>query len=148
MTNIRPVVLTVSMNEPAVRLSETVRRVPVNHRGGYHTEDHRIQEILLVRDNHLCEFTKDLGKADKYPGEGFVILSADERRPVGALSDLDTVGELVDAAEELRMVTPFATRVGIEPPDLANGFRKAIETAWKEQEHISVFGPLFSKQRA
>lgn len=146
VTSLRPVALTISVNEPAVRLTEMVRRVPVNHKGGWHTEDHRIQSILFIRDNKVYEFKQDLGLASQYPGEPFIILSADEQHPVSDISELDRVGTLLDMAHRERMRKPFVEEFGVELPDLAEGFRRGVERAYKEQEAISVFGPAYSKQ--
>lgn len=147
MTSVLAVALTISADEPAVRLTEMVQRVPVPHKGGYHTEDHRIQTVVVVRSSCLYEFRRDLGLASQYPGEPFIILSADEAHPVSTLSQLDKVGTLLEMAERERFRKPFVVEHGVELPDLATGFREAIETAYKEQERVSVFGQWFRKQR-
>ena len=147
MTNFHPIALTVSADEPAVRLTEMVQRVRVNHNGGWHTEDHRIQTIAFIRDSQVYEFKQDLGLASQYPGEPFIILSADEQHPVSTISELDRVGTLLAMAERERYRRPFVETVGVELPDLATGFREAMDTAWKEQERVSVFGAAYKKQR-
>jgi len=132
-----PATLTVSMDEPAVRLSETVRRVP-NERG--HSEDRRFMTIQVIRQDAIAEYVEDLGFASDFPGESFMILA--DPRPGG-----DTVGEVLDMAIRRRWRRPMAVESGIEPPDLVNNWRRASEETRKIRNRVSVFGSQFKKQR-
>lgn len=133
MTDLRAAALTVSVDEPAIRLTETVRRV-LNERG--HTEDRRYQHILVIRNDVVHEYVEDLGLASCYPGEAFIIIA-----------DAEPVGELLDMAFCRRWARPYVIEAGIPPPNLAEGWRQAAEKQWKQHLGQSVFGPAFRKQR-
>lgn len=140
---LRAVVLSVTREEPAVRLIEMNRRVLVQG----HSEDHRFQTIELVRSDRIVNYEADLGMASKFTGEPFVIVSADVNHPVKVLRDLDTVGAMMDMAEARRNAKPFNVEYGVPTPDLVGSYIQAIEEAFKQQEHISTFGSHFTKQR-
>ena len=137
MTKLATAVLTVSVDEPAVRLTETVRRVLVpTPNGGHRSEEHRIQSISVLRDGEIVRYTEDLGLASQYRGEAFVLLA-----------DFEPVGELLDMAFARRHAMPLNIERGIAPPDLIGGYFQQTEERWKTAHRVGTFGPHFRKQR-
>lgn len=128
-----PAALTVSMDEPASRLYETVRRV-LNAEG--HSEDRRFLHIWVRRNDAIAEYVEDLGGAWQFPGEAFILLA-----------DWEPVGELLDMALSRRWARAFNVEHGVEPPDLVTGYYEQAEERWKQGQRVSTFGPLLRRQR-
>lgn len=141
---LRPVALNVTVDEPAIRLLEYVKRVP-DKRG--RSQDRRFMQMLVIRNGIVYEYNEDLGLASKYPGGPFVIISADEDNPITTLSDIDTVGEMRDMAVARRFARPFHLAHGVPQPDMVGSYQRAGEERHKAANHQSVFGAGFQKQR-
>ena len=136
-----PVALSFTMDERAIGIREHVQRVSVPTKNGRtkrstHTEDHRLLNILLIRNGTVYEYTEDLGLASQYPGDGFIIQAAEE-----------PIGPLLDMAERQRWRAPFHIRMGIGPSFTFDGYRQAVEERWRQHERVSTFGAHFTKQR-
>jgi hypothetical protein len=70
----------------------------------------RFQVIVVVRDDKLAEFRKDLGLAKKFKVDQFRIPGGVLDETTGRTDILHTVGELQDIADYLRTHRPFDKR--------------------------------------
>src|SRR4051812_28791556 len=106
-------------NEPCFGLAELNRILP-NEGGG--TGLHRVQIIEVIRGDQRWEHTRDMGLADGYAAEEFVIPG---HVPVGngRYDVIETVGRLQGAADDWR--AQYGRTERPDPPqDLVKGFEE------------------------
>lgn len=87
--------LTISEDEPALGLRETVRPRPD------FKARHRYQCIYVIRDGKAVEWQKDLGPEGNFKRDQFHLLGGGEN-PDGSITVWETVGHLIDMADYLR----------------------------------------------
>ena len=140
---VRLAAITVSLDEPALWLFETVRPVYEEGKG---TVPHRFLHIGVRRGDAEAEYVEDLGAAANFPGECFYIPGG-AKNSKGYIESVEKVGTLLMIAEEQRMKRPFLERKGIEFPNLIDRYRQQAEEAWRWSQGQSTFGPHYRKQR-
>jgi hypothetical protein len=86
----------VNFNEPCYGLYELNYQSPGNK--GFH----RYQIVLVVRNDQITEYRKDLGKASKFKGVDQIRIPGGIRQANGKIIIVHTVGELMDIADDLR----------------------------------------------
>lgn len=134
-----PITLDCRPDEPCFNLSE------LNQLGGPSNNQqlHRFQVILVVRNDSLAEFRRDLGVASDFSRPEFRIPGGVVVGH-GRVEILHTIEELVEVADHLRRerwVLPF------QPADLTSEYYSYLEQRPKLAVHQSTFGPLARFQR-
>ena len=136
---LRPVTLDCRRDEPCFNLSE------LNQLGGpaNNQQLHRWQIILVVRNDSLAEFRRDLGPAADFTRPEFRIPGGVVVGH-GRVEILHTVQELVEIADHLRD-EPFW--LPFEPADLTTEYYNYLEQLPKVRRRQSTFGPMATIQR-
>ena len=105
---------------------------------------HRWQIIRVERNDNFAVWYKDMGPRELYNADGIRILSGFKvRKGVRVHYETeDTVGDLKDAANELRQLNPYQQVMGLEPGDLLGGYQKEMERLQDRLRHPgkTVFG--------
>ena len=105
---------------------------------------HRWQIIRVMRNDEFAVWLKDMGPRELYNADQIKILSGYPVRSGGQIQyrTVDTVGELKDAADELRQLLPYQQVMGLEPGDLVGGYQKEMERIQDRMRHPgkTVFG--------
>jgi len=109
----------VNEDEPCVSLKEVIEPSPF---GGYH----RYQIIRVLRGQNIVEFRRDLGNANKYKADVFIIPGCgDDNIPV------ERVGDLAEIADYLRQEAPRHPNKPMQ--DLLSGYYYVREIQLKEK---------------
>ena len=130
-------------DEPCWELKETDRI-------GSDFLEHRIQEVIVVRNGKPVSFEADLGYSWNFTCGDFNIWGGLNNRYTGQTEILHTVGELMEYAEEMRQRRP--TSMGQEfietaGEKLLDQLQKAVYEGNAQQTKQSVFGPAVTKVR-
>ena len=83
----------------------------VNYKSPDRKSQRRFQVIVVVRNDNLAEYRKDLGRTKEFKGiDQFRIPGGVINETTGRIDILHTVGELIDIADYLRTHRPFDKR--------------------------------------
>lgn len=131
----------VSLDEPCFSLKEIVAPGPDSH------SRHRYQCIKVIRQgDQLAEMRRDLGPAERFSCQEFVIPGGVADSVTGRIEILHTVGELIDIAEVLH-----SDQYDRPPPpaasNLVQGFFDQVDKRKKRCRGQSQFGPHARIQR-
>ena len=90
---------------------------------------HRWQIIRVMRNDDFAVWFKDMGPRELYNTDQVKILSG---YPVGSggrihYRTVDTVGDLIDAADELRRIRPYQEIMGLEPSNMVESYYTGME---------------------
>ena len=99
---------------------------------------HRFQCFIVVRNDRLVEFRRDLGPMGFYKAEEFNILGGARDDDTGVLHIVSRIGKMLDIADKLRQETPFWWEM--ETPDLWGKYRQQMEEKKKKRLSKGVFG--------
>ncbi len=90
---------------------------------------HRWQIIRVMRNDQFATWFKDMGPRELYNADQIKILSGYPVRAGGQIQyrTVDTVGQLKDAANELRALPPYQQVMGLEPNDLVESYYTGME---------------------
>ncbi len=105
---------------------------------------HRFQIIRVMRNDEFAVWFKDMGPRELYNTDQIKIQSGYPVRAGGRIQfrTVDTVGELIDAANELRQLRPYQQVMGLEPSNLVESYYTGMEYAKDRVLHPgkTVFG--------
>lgn len=128
----------VRMDEPCFGLFELVQQSPGSK--GFR----RYQILLVVRDDRVSEFRRDLGPASSFTAPEFRIPGG--VREGRKIYIEHTVGELADIADLQR--NGYFDQPEIVPTDLIGGYHDHVDQVKKHRTKASHFGPLHRVQRS
>lgn len=129
----KPVTAAINTNEKAMSLREENMVRPPTH------QSHRYQIIVVVRDDKLAEWWRDLGPSENFKGNGFQIPSLMEH----------SVAELLDIAEASRHDDSWQKEMAgvVAESTMISDFLDQYEERWEIMHNRSTFGPGVTHQR-
>ena len=127
----------VDMDEFCMRLSE------LNMVGPGLDAVHRFQCFVVVRNDKLVEFRRDLGPMGFYKAEEFNILGGARDDVTGVLHIVSRLGKMMDIADQLRQETPFWWEM--ETPDLWGKYHEQMDDKKTRRLDKGVFGPVYRR---
>ena len=140
--------IAVSLNEGCYALHEEnqVRPAPTRRKGTYETQWRRVQQLYVIRDDHLAVYEEDIGPAVPND-EGFNLLGGVVEES-GKILIFHTVAEMREWADDERGSLRIASMLReMAPIDLKQGLIDHYEKRVPERAKRSVFGRTYKKQR-
>ena len=105
---------------------------------------HRFQCFMVVRNDKLTEYRRDLGPMGFYRAEEFNILGGAKDDETGRIHIVSKVGRMLEIADGLREEKPFWWN--LEQPDLWAGYHQQRDDKRTGRLKKGVSGPLYRRE--